>query len=98
MASNDAVSGMTLRLLPPLTFPTVITTGSKMSNVRVTVVCRARIIWATTTIGSLARCGAEPCPPAPRTVTKSPCDADMMVPGRLQKTPVGRWLENTCMA
>ena len=37
-------------------------------------------------------------PPAPRTVTKSPWEADMIVPGRLQKTPDGIWLENTCMA
>ena len=32
VASNDAVSGMMLRLVPPLIVPTVITTGSKMSN------------------------------------------------------------------
>src|SRR6185312_3730502 len=88
---------MTLRLVPPLIVPTVITTGSKMSNVRVTVVCSATIIWAAATIGSRAWCGAEPWPPSPCTVTKSPCDADRMVPGRLENSPDGRWFENTCM-
>ena len=72
---------MMLRRVPPAIRPTVITTGSKMSNRRVTIVCSEVIISAVAAIGSRARCGIDPWPPSPRTVTCSACEADIIVPG-----------------
>jgi len=89
VASNRASSAMTLRRVPARTVPTVITTGSKTSNRRVTSVCRAVIISAAAVTGSRARCGVDPWPPAPRTVTSSPPLAAIRVPGRLTNTPLG---------
>ena len=51
---------MMLRRVPPSMIPTVITTGSKMSKRRVTIVCSDVIISAVAAIGSFARCGEEP--------------------------------------
>ena len=63
VASKRAVSGMMLRRVPPSTRPTVITTGSKTSKRRVTIVCSEVIISAMAAIGSRPRCGVDPCPP-----------------------------------
>lgn len=87
---------MTLRLVPPRMTPTVSTAGSKMSNRRVTIVCNAVIIAAVAEIGSLARCGIDPWPPSPCTVTSSRYDADISVPGRLANCPLGSIDEKTC--
>lgn len=54
-----------------------------MSNCRVTIAWSAVIISAATLTGSFARCGADPCPPVPFTVTISPSLAAMSVPGRV---------------
>ena len=97
MASKCASSGMMLRLVPAWNEPTVTTTGSKTSNRRVTRVCSAVTISAATVTGSLARCGIDPCPPSPRTVTCKPSLAAMSVPGRVTKEPCGTSELITCM-
>ena len=83
VASNTASSGMMFRRVPAWKLPTVMTTGSKTSNCRVTMVCSAVMISAATLTGSFARCGADPWPPDPRTVTISPSLAAISVPGRV---------------
>ncbi|GHE78139.1 hypothetical protein GCM10017786_04690 [Amycolatopsis deserti] len=79
---------------PAWTTPTVSTTGSNTSKRRVTIVCRAVIISAATGTGSRARCGAEPCPPRPCTVTANDAEAASIGPGRLANP--GAKVENTC--
>ncbi len=97
VASMRAVSGMTLRLVPACSTPTERTTGSNMLNWRVTMACRAVTISAAAVTGSLAECGAEPWPPAPRTVTNSPSEELSMTPGLVQNVPCGSREDNTCM-
>ena len=60
VASNIAFAGMTLSTVPAWNWPTVTTTGSKISKYRVTNVSIAVTISHAAGIGSLARCGAEP--------------------------------------
>ena len=88
---------MMLRLVPAWKLPTVTTTGSKMSNWRVTMTSSASSISAATMTGSLARCGAEPWPPTPCTVTMSPSLEAISVPGRVVKTLRGSLLDTTCI-
>jgi len=83
--------------MPAWNMPTVTTTGSKMSNRRVTNVCSATTISAAAAIGSLARCGVEPCPPDPCTVTPSTPLPAISVPGRVVNTPRGTSEDITCM-
>ena len=71
---------MMFRLVPEWKEPTVITTGSKMSNCRVTIVCRAMTISQATGIGSRPRCGIDPWVPAPITRTSRPAEAAISVP------------------
>src|SRR5579863_6174285 len=59
VALNQALSGMTLSMVPAWKVPTVMTTGSNTSNSRVTSVCRAVTISQAAGIGSAALCGAE---------------------------------------
>ena len=87
---------MMLRLEPAWKLPTVTTTGSKTSNVRVTIVCSAVTISAAAGIGSLARCGDDPWPPAPITLTYSAAEAAISEPARPAQTPASNHLENTC--
>jgi hypothetical protein len=89
VASSVASSGMTLRAVPAWNEPTLSTTGSNTSNRLVIIVCRSPTSCAATETGSLARCGIEPCPPAPRTVTVSAELADVIVPGREVNIPAG---------
>ncbi len=89
VASNVASSGMTLCAVPAWKAPIVMTTGSKTSNRRVTNVCRAVTISHAAGIGSFARCGEEPWPPEPRTVTRRTSAADMTGPGRVANRPAG---------
>ncbi|GAB2808112.1 hypothetical protein GCM10027176_11420 [Actinoallomurus bryophytorum] len=84
---SRASAGMVPDTVPALKAPTVITTGSKTLKVLVTKVWRARTIALATGIGSLARCGMEPWPPAPATVTFRSSVADMIGPRRVRNTP-----------
>ena len=77
--------------------PTVRTTGSNMLNCRVIITCSAVTISAAAVTGSLAACGAEPWPPAPRTVMNSPSEALNITPGFVANWPYGSSEENTCM-
>ncbi len=97
VASKWAVSGMMLRWVPAWRSPTVTTTGSNTSNRRVTMVCRAVTISQAAGMGSLARCGAEPWPPAPWTVTFSESEAARIGPGREPNSPCGM-ADATCRA
>ena len=97
VASMLADSGMMLRLVPAWRTPTVRTTGSNTLNWRVIMTCRAVTISAAAVTGSLAECGAEPWPPAPRTVTVSASDALSITPDLVQNRPWGSRAENTCM-
>jgi hypothetical protein len=74
---------MTLSIVPAWKLPTVTTTGSNTSNARVTSVCSAMTISHAAGIGSFARKGVEPCPPAPRTTTRSVSDAAHSAPRRV---------------
>ncbi len=98
VAVKSAVSGMMLDCVPAWNFPTVSTTGSKTSKLREIHVWSAVTISQAAGIGSFARCGAEPCPPAPRTVTSSTLDAAMAGPPRAAKTPDSQVCEITCRA
>ena len=60
VASNIALAGITLSTVPEWNWPTVTTTGSQMSMLRVTNVSIAVTISQAAGIGSFARCGAEP--------------------------------------
>ena len=98
MASKLASSGITLFTVPAWKLPTVITTGSNTSNRRVTSVCSAVTISHAAGIGSALCCGAEACPPRPRTVTYRMSAAARAGPGRTANTPwPNRW-EKTCSA
>lgn len=96
VASQDAVSGMMLRLVPPSMRPTVRTTGSKTSKRRVTIACSPDTISASAEIGSRVRCGEEPWPPAPRTVTCNASLAAISVPGRVLTVDGGNVDDITC--
>src|ERR1700712_3365569 len=89
VASKTASSPITLRLVPAWKEPTVINTGSKMSNWRVTMVCSARTISQATGMGSRPRWGAEPWEPAPITLTWRAAEAAISVPGRAANTRFG---------
>jgi hypothetical protein len=60
VARKLASSGITLSAVPAWKLPTVMTTGSKTSNLRVTRVWSAVTISQAAGIGSAARCGWEP--------------------------------------
>lgn len=87
VASKAAVSGMTLAAVPACNEPTEMTTGSKTSKRRVTMVCNEVTISLTAVTGSRALCGLEPCPPDPCTVTCSSSEAESIVPS----WPPNRW-------
>ena len=67
-----------------------------MSTRRVTSVCSAVTISQATGIGSLVRCGAEPCPPTPTTLTTNSSEAAISGPGRENHWPNGRPEDITC--
>ena len=97
VASTYASSGITFRFVPARNTPTVTTIGSKIENSRVTVVCSAVTSSAAAGTGSLAPCGADPCPPLPRKVTAKASEAASIVPGLVANRPYGSSAEKTCM-
>ena len=98
VSCSRASSGMTLFVVPAWKLPTVMTTGSAMSKVRVTSTCSAVTISQATGMGSAAWCGSEPCPPRPWTVTFKASAAAIIVPSRLLNTPAGSSADATCSA
>ena len=84
--------------VPALRCPTVATTGSNASNCRATRDCRASTISAATGTGSWARCGTEPCPPRPRTVTIRSSHPAWIAPVRETSAPCGYFPEYTWIA
>jgi hypothetical protein len=96
VASKWADAGMTFSAVPAWKLPTVTTTGSKMSWLRVTRVDNAVTISHAAGIGSLALCGREPWPPRPRTVTRTRSAADISAPRRPLNTPYGSRAALTC--
>ncbi|GMA20995.1 hypothetical protein GCM10025862_30160 [Arsenicicoccus piscis] len=73
------------------------TTGSNTLKVRVTAVWSAVTGSAAAGTGSCARCGAEPCPPRPRRVTKNPSEAASIGPGLVTNVPNGSIALKTCI-
>ena len=69
--------------------PTVTTATSRGSTSRETIVCRRMTVAAAMTTGSIVACGREPWPPRPRSVTVSPSEAAICVPGRTPIVPAG---------
>ena len=87
--SMNAVSGMTLVVVPDSIRPMVTTAGSKTSTLLVTIDCRAKTISHAPGIGSSARYGIDACPPRPRTViVNSSADASI-VPDFVETDPAG---------
>ena len=89
VAASCPESGMMLSLVPAVTRPTVRTTESKASKVRVTIVCSASTISQTTGTGSALRCGVDPCPPRPETVIVTVSAPAINGPGRADQWPRG---------
>jgi hypothetical protein len=83
-------------VVPAWKLPTVITIGSNTSKLRVTNVCSAVTISQAAGIGSAARCGADPCPPWPRTVTVSTSAAASIGPGFPVTMPLANTDDITC--
>src|ERR671927_286621 len=57
------------------------TVASNVSMDRVIATCSAVTISHAAAMGSRDRCGVEPCPPRPVTVTNTPSDAAISGPG-----------------
>ena len=87
--SSSQRFGTMLSATPPAILPTVSTTGSKTSKVRVTIDCSARTISQAAGMGSRVRNGAEPWPPSPTTRTRTSSTAAMSGPGRPNHIPRG---------
>src|SRR5260370_1192208 len=95
--SRLAVSRLTLRVVPASILAMVRTAGSKTLSRRVTRVWKAWTISHATGIGSRQSCGAEACPPLPRTTTWIVSPDAIAGPGRVATTPAA-WRCATCSA
>ena len=88
--SMNAVSGMTLLVVPAVMRPTVTTDGSNTSMVRVTMVCSAWTISHAMGMGSSAACGWLAWPPRPVMVMCMVSADAMTEPPLLAIQPLGR--------
>ena len=95
--SMNAVSGITLLVVPATICAMVSTAGWWASTRRVRAVCSAPTIAAAAGTGSSASCGAEACPPRPVTVTRIASAAaisgprpGVQLPGRQGRADVQR--------
>ena len=86
--SSSAESAMTLKAVPAVTRPMVITAGENGDVSRLMIDWMARITCAVTTTGSIAVCGMPPCPPRPWIVTEKLSALPKMTPDLTATRPV----------
>ncbi len=87
-----------LASVPAWIEPTETTAASIGSTAPARKVCSAFTIAQAAGIGLRDRCGAEPWPPLPCTVTESRSEADIRQPARVANRPRGHSAELTCSA